>query len=231
MHYTAIVLSAGVGSRMHSDIPKQYMDLDGYPVIYYALRAFEESDVDEIVLVTAPEDVAFCRKNIVEKYGFRKVGAVVGGGEERYLSVYEGLKATEAEYVLIHDGARPLIDEESIRLCMESVTREKACVLATPVKDTIKVIDTDGYAAQTPDRSMLWAVQTPQCFERVLLMQAYARLFERLEAGTLGAPITDDAMIVEQMTGQKVRLIRGKYTNIKITTPEDMDVAKIFLNR
>lgn len=231
MHYTAIVLSAGVGSRMHSDIPKQYMDLDGYPVIYYALRAFEESDVDEIVLVTAPEDVAFCRKNIVEKYGFRKVGAVVGGGEERYLSVYEGLKATEAEYVLIHDGARPLIDEESIRLCMESVTREKACVLATPVKDTIKVIDTDGYAAQTPDRSMLWAVQTPQCFERVLLMQAYARLFERLEAGTLCAPITDDAMIVEQMTGQKVRLIRGKYTNIKITTPEDMDVAKIFLNR
>lgn len=231
MHYTAIVLSAGVGSRMHSDIPKQYMDLDGYPVIYYALRAFEESDVDEIVLVTAPEDVAFCRKNIVEKYGFRKVGAVVGGGEERYLSVYEGLKATEAEYVLIHDGARPLIDEESIRLCMESVTREKACVLATPVKDTIKVIDTDGYAAQTPDRSMLWAVQTPQCFERVLLMRAYARLVERLEAGTLCAPITDDAMIVEQMTGQKVRLIRGKYTNIKITTPEDMDVAKIFLNR
>ena len=216
MHYTAIVLSAGVGSRMHSDIPKQYMDLDGYPVIYYALRAFEESDVDEIVLVTAPEDVAFCRKNIVEKYGFRKVCAVVGGGEE---------------YVLIHDGARPLIDEESIRLCMESVAREKACVLATPVKDTIKVIDTDGYAAQTPDRSMLWAVQTPQCFERVLLMRAYARLFERLEAGTLCAPITDDAMIVEQMTGQKVRLIRGKYTNIKITTPEDMDVAKIFLNR
>ena len=231
MHYTAIVLSAGVGSRMHSDIPKQYRDLDGYPVIYYALRAFEESDVDEIVLVTAPEDVAFCRKNIVEKYGFRKVCAVVGGGEERYLSVYEGLKATEAEYVLIHDGARPLIDEESIRLCMESVAREKACVLATPVKDTIKVIDTDGYAAQTPDRSMLWAVQTPQCFERVLLMRAYARLFERLEAGTLCAPITDDAMIVEQMTGQKVRLIRGKYTNIKITTPEDMDVAKIFLNR
>ena len=114
---------------------------------------------------------------------------------------------------------------------MESVAREKACVLATPVKDTIKVIDTDGYAAQTPDRSMLWAVQTPQCFERVLLMRAYARLFERLEAGTLCAPITDDAMIVEQMTGQKVRLIRGKYTNIKITTPEDMDVAKIFLNR
>lgn len=230
-HCIAIVLSAGVGSRMHSDIPKQYMDLNGYPVIYYALRAFEESDVDSIVLVTSPEDVAFCRKNIVEKYGFTKVRAVVGGGAERYLSVYEGLKATDADYVLIHDGARPLIDTESIRLCMETVAREKACVLATRVKDTIKVADTDGYAVQTPDRSTLWAVQTPQGFSRELLMQAYDRLFGQIQAGALTITITDDAMIVEQMTGQRVRLIEGKYTNIKITTPEDLDVARIFLHR
>lgn len=231
MQYAAIVLSAGVGSRMHSDIPKQYMDLNGYPVIYYALRAFEESSVDSVVLVAAPEDVAFCRENIVEKYGFSKVRAVVGGGAERYLSVYEGLKAAGADYVLIHDGARPLIDAESIRRCMDTVAQEKACVLATPVKDTIKVADADGYAAQTPDRSTLWAVQTPQCFSRELLMRAYDRLFEQMQAGTLQIPITDDAMIVEQMTGQKVRLIEGKYTNIKITTPEDLDVAKIFLLR
>lgn len=231
MQYAAIVLSAGVGSRMHSDIPKQYMDLNGYPVIYYALRAFEESSVDFVVLVAAPEDVAFCRENIVEKYGFSKVHAVVGGGAERYLSVYEGLKAAGADYVLIHDGARPLIDAESIRRCMDTVAQEKACVLATPVKDTIKVADEDGYAAQTPDRSTLWAVQTPQCFSRELLMRAYDRLFEQMQAGTLQIPITDDAMIVEQMTGQKVRLIEGKYTNIKITTPEDLDVAKIFLLR
>ena len=230
MQYAAIVLSAGVGSRMHSDIPKQYMELCGYPVIYYALRAFEERDVDSIVLVTAPEDVEYCREHIVEKYGFAKVRAVVGGGRERYLSVYEGLKAAEADYVLIHDGARPLIDAESIRLCMETVAREKACVLATPVKDTIKVADARGYAAQTPDRSTLWAVQTPQCFERALLMRAYEQLFVQMKEGTLRVPITDDAMIVEQMTGQKVRLIRGKYTNIKITTPEDMDIAKLFLN-
>lgn len=229
MQYAAIVLSAGSGSRMHSDIPKQYMDLNGYPVIYYALRAFEESDVDSVVLVTAPEDVDFCQENIVKKYGFDKVRAVVGGGAERYLSVYEGLKAAEADYVLIHDGARPLIDAESIRLCMETVTREKACVLATPVKDTIKVADVDGYAAKTPKRSTLWAVQTPQSFSRELLMQAYDRLFEQVHRGTLHIPITDDAMIVEQMTGQKVRLIEGKYTNIKITTPEDLDIAKLFL--
>ena len=230
-NYTAVVLSAGVGSRMHSDIPKQYMDLDGYPVIYYALRAFEESGVDSIVLVTAPEMIEYCRKNIVEKYGFHKVTAIVGGGAERYLSVYEGLKAAEGEYVLIHDGARPLIDAESIRLCMDTVAREKACVLATPVKDTIKVADQAGYAAQTPYRSTLWAVQTPQCFQCDLLMRAYERLFFRLKDGSLQIPITDDAMIVEQMMGQKVRLIPGRYTNIKITTPEDLDVAALFLNR
>ena len=230
-NYTAVVLSAGVGSRMHSDIPKQYMDLDGYPVIYYALRAFEESGVDSIVLVTAPEMIEYCRKNIVEKYGFRKVTAIVGGGAERYLSVYEGLKAAEGEYVLIHDGARPLIDAESIRLCMDTVAREKACVLATPVKDTIKVADEAGYAAQTPDRSTLWAVQTPQCFQRDLLRRAYEQLFVRLKDGSLQIPITDEAMIVEQMMGQKVRLIPGRYTNIKITTPEDLDVAALFLNR
>ena len=229
MQYAAIVLSAGVGSRMHSDIPKQYMDLNGYPVIYYALRAFDESDVDCIVLVTAPEDVAFCRENIVERYGFAKVRAVVGGGTERYLSVYEGLKAAEADYILVHDGARPLIDAEDIRLCMDTVAREKACALATPVKDTIKVADADGYAIRTPDRSTLWAMQTPQCFSRELFVRAYDHLFEQMKAGPLSVPITDDAMIVEQMTGQKVRLIQGKYTNIKITTPEDLDAAKIFL--
>ena len=145
--------------------------------------------------------------------------------------MYEGLKAAKGEYVLIHDGARPLVDAESIRLCMDTVAREKACVLATPVKDTIKVADQAGYAAQTPDRSTLWAVQTPQCFQCDLLMRAYERLFFRLKDGSLQIPITDDAMIVEQMMGQKVRLIPGRYTNIKITTPEDLDVAALFLNR
>lgn len=229
--FTAIVLSAGVGSRMQSDIPKQYMQLDGYPVIYYALRAFEQSEVDSIVLVTAPEDITFCRENIVQKYGFKKVCAVVGGGAERYLSVYEGLKAANAEYVLIHDGARPLIDQDSIAQSMETVVRERACVLATPVKDTIKIADQDGYAEGTPDRSRLWAVQTPQCFSRELLVNAYRVLFEQMEMGDLKIPITDDAMIVEQMTGQKVRLLAGKYSNIKITTPEDLAIAKMFLEK
>ena len=229
--FCAIVLAAGVGSRMHSDVPKQYMQLEGYPVLYYALKAFEESMVDSIVLVTAEENIAFCQKEIVERYNFHKVHAVVAGGSERYLSVYEGLKAAEADYVLIHDGARPLIDQESISRSMEYVVNERACVLATPVKDTIKIADAAGYAQNTPDRNTLWAVQTPQSFEKGLLMDAYERLFEHMQAGHLQIPITDDAMIVEQMMGQKVRLVEGNYTNIKITTPEDLLIAKLFIKK
>lgn len=228
--YTAIVLSAGSGRRMHSEIPKQYMDLCGYPVLYYSLKAFEESAVNEIVLVTGALDIEFCRKEIVEEYGFSKVAAIVAGGSERYLSVYEGLKvASDADYVLIHDGARPLIDEDLIRRSMETVVREKACVPGVPVKDTIKVTDHDGYAAATPNRSSLWAVQTPQCFSVELLTQSYRRLFAAEEQGAELPAVTDDAMLVEQMTGHKVKIINGNYTNIKITTPEDLLMAKSFL--
>ena len=228
--YTAIVLSAGSGRRMHSEIPKQYMDLCGYPVLYYSLKAFEESAVNEIVLVTGALDIEFCRKEIVEEYGFSKVAAIVAGGSERYLSVYEGLKvASDAYYVLIHDGARPLIDEDLIRRSMETVVREKACVPGVPVKDTIKVTDHDGYAAATPNRSSLWAVQTPQCFSVELLTQSYRRLFAAEEQGAELPAVTDDAMLVEQMTGHKVKIINGNYTNIKITTPEDLLMAKSFL--
>lgn len=228
--YTAIVLSAGSGRRMHSEIPKQYMDLCGYPVLCYSLKAFEESSVDEIVLVTGASDIEFCRKEIVEEYGFSKVAAIVAGGSERYLSVYEGLKAaSDADYVLIHDGARPLIDEDLIRRSMEAVVRAKACVPGVPVKDTIKVADCDGYAAATPNRSSLWAVQTPQSFSVELLKQSYQRLFEVEEQGIELPAVTDDAMLVEQMTGHKVKIIDGNYANIKITTPEDLLMAKCFL--
>lgn len=228
--FAAIVLSAGSGSRMHSNIPKQYMDLNGYPVIYYSLRAFEESPVDEIIMVCGAHDEEFCRKEIVEKYGFSKIKAVVPGGSERYLSVYEGIRAADADYVLIHDGARPVIDADSIRRSMETVVTERACVLAVPVKDTIKVADSEGYTVSTPDRSSLWAVQTPQSFHRALLEEAYRLFFQAKQEQKELPAITDDAMLVEQMTGHKVKLIRGKYENLKITTPEDLLLAKAFLD-
>lgn len=228
----AIVLAAGHGSRMHSDIPKQYMQLAGYPLLYYSLKAFEESAVDRIVLVTGAEDIDYCQKKIVQQYGFRKVCAVVAGGAERYLSVYEGLKAAApSDYVLIHDGARPMLDQESIQHSIQTVRETGACVLATMVKDTIKVADPEGYAQETPDRSTLWAVQTPQSFQYSLIHKAYCELFSAQQAGRTLPAITDDAMVVEQMTGEKVKLISGSYRNIKVTTPEDMQIAELFLKK
>jgi|GEM_PF-53373 len=176
--YTAIILSAGTGSRMKSNMPKQYMELLGQPVIYYSIKAFEDSPVDEIVIVCSADYIEYFRHSIIEKYGFKKVKAIVQGGKERYNSVYEGLKAANGtDYVLIHDGARPLVDNEIIVRSMHTVEKEKACVAGMPVKDTIKVSDELGYSANTPDRKSLWQIQTPQCFEYDLLAQSYDKLF------------------------------------------------------
>ena len=225
-NYTAVVLSAGVGSRMHSDIPKQYMDLDGYPVIYYALRAFEESGVDSIVLVTAPEMIEYCRKNIVEKYGFQKVTHVIAGGKERYDSVYRGICALEgADYVYIHDGARPFIDAALLSRARETVEQYHACAAGMPSKDTIKLIDDQGFVTETPQRKYTWTIQTPQVFDYPLIREAYERMYQDMPY----LQITDDAMVVETMLQTPVKLYEGSYDNIKITTPEDLIVAEAFL--
>ena len=143
--YTAIMLSAGKGSRMGSSVHKQYLLLCGRPVIYYTLKAFEESPVDEIVLVTGEGEEEYCRKEIVEKYKLHKVTKIVKGGKERYHSVFQGLSACEhTDYVLIHDGARPFIGQEVIRHIMDEVQKKHACIAAVPVKDTIKKVDENG---------------------------------------------------------------------------------------
>jgi 2-C-methyl-D-erythritol 4-phosphate cytidylyltransferase len=228
----AIVLAAGTGSRMKSDIPKQYLPLDGRPVIYYSLKAFEESAVDEIVLVAGVDDIAFCKNEIVGKYHFHKVTQIVPGGRERYDSVFEGLRALrDVDYVLIHDGARPMLTQDIIARSLVCVKEENACVAGMPVKDTIKVVDDALYASVTPDRSHLWLVQTPQSFSGELLRRAYETLHRRQAAGESIRGITDDAMLVEQMTGVQAKLIEGSYENIKITTPEDLDVADVFLKK
>ncbi len=226
---TAIVLAAGRGARMESKIQKQYMVLDGKPLIYYALLAFENSAVDHIVLVTGAGEEEYCREEIVKPYDFSKVTAIVSGGKERYHSVYEGLKAAEgSDYVLIHDGARPCVTPKVIQAAIEGVREAKACVVGMPVKDTIKIADDLEYAVSTPNRSKLWLIQTPQAFSYSLVRQAYEALFER-EDNLEG--ITDDAMVVEQMTAQRVKLIRGSYKNIKVTTPEDLTIAEKFLQK
>ena len=222
----AVVLSAGRGRRMESVIQKQYMCLNGKPMIAHTLAAFERSCVDEIILVAGAGEEEYCRKEIVEAEGFRKVKTVVTGGKERYDSVFAGLKAASGcDYVLIHDGARPCVTEEIIRYAAVGAEQYGACVVGMPVKDTIKVADKEGYASRTPDRSYLWMVQTPQAFSYDLVYGAYEKLFREQEF----TGVTDDAMVVERETSQKVKLIPGSYKNIKVTTPEDLAIAELYL--
>ena len=223
--YTAIVLSAGKGSRMGSSVHKQYLLLCGRPVIYYTLKAFEESLVDEIVLVTGEGEEEYCRKEIVEKYKLHKVTKIVKGGKERYHSVFQGLSACEhTDYVLIHDGARPFIGQEVIRHTMDEVQKKHACIAAVPVKDTIKKVDENGKVEDTPPRKSLYTVQTPQAFSYSLIYDSYQKMIADGRED-----VTDDAMVVEQETGTKILLVEGSYQNIKITTPEDLAIAEAFL--
>ena len=227
----AIVLAAGKGSRMKSDVHKQYLLLKDHPVLYYSLKAFEDSFVDEIVLVTGAEEIAYCRTEIVEKYHFTKVKKIVAGGKERYHSVFCGLQAVgECDHVFIHDGARPFITESILKRAYESVEKEHACVVGMPVKDTIKLADEKGYATDTPRRDLIWTVQTPQVFDFALVKGAYETfLSKEQELLAQGIRITDDAMVVEHFTDVRVKLVEGSYENIKITTPEDLEIAEVFL--
>lgn len=221
----AIVLAAGDGKRMNSAVRKQYLTLGGKPVLFFSLKAFEESEVTEIVLVVGEGEAEYCREQIIDKYGIRKISAVVEGGRERYHSVYAGLAAVRrADYVLIHDGARPLLTADIIERSIAAVKLHDACVVGMPVKDTIKIVSEDGFSAETPDRSSLWQIQTPQTFFYPLIWEAYESVITKEECAA-----TDDAMVLERMTGKRVKVIEGNYRNIKITTPEDLIVAEAYL--
>lgn len=221
----AVVLAAGKGKRMNSHVQKQYLFIYDKPVIYYTLKAFEESEVDEVILVTGHEEVEYCRHEIVETYGFKKISKIVSGGKERFDSVYEGLRAvSDCDYVLIHDGARPFITPGLINDNIACVKKTGACVTAVPSKDTVKIGDEEGFIKDTPARSLVWMIQTPQSFRYKLILEAYQK---RAEANDNS--VTDDAMVVEKYAHQKIRLLMGDYRNIKITTPEDMVLAEAFL--
>ena len=225
----AIVLAAGQGKRMNSAVQKQFLLLNGRPLLLYSLEAFQKSKIDRIILVTGKEEIEYCREENTVPYGITKADAIVAGGRERYHSVYEGLKAAEGcEEILIHDGARPLVTEKMIHDALDGARKYGACIVGMPVKDTIKVSDQEGFVASTPDRSHLWQIQTPQAFHYSWIRGAYDRLFSREE---YQQGVTDDAMVLETMTDHRVRLMEGSYGNIKVTTPEDMAVASALLNR
>lgn len=221
----AIILAAGKGKRMGTDIPKQYIEINGYPILYYTIRAFEESFIDEIILVTGKGEEDFCKEKIVDKYNFNKVKAIVPGGKERYDSVYMGLQQVEnAEYVFIHDGARPFVTNEILERMQQSVEKYNACVVGVPVKDTIKIVNKQNIITDTPDRSCVWAVQTPQVFKTELIKEAY----NKIRSGQY-ENITDDAMVLEQTMDYPIQMVEGSYKNIKITTLEDLEIARLYL--
>jgi 2-C-methyl-D-erythritol 4-phosphate cytidylyltransferase len=225
--FTAIILAAGRGKRMNSSVSKQYMLLENRPVLYYTLKAFQESDVDDIVLVVGRGEENYVIDNLISHYSFTKVKKLVIGGQERYHSVYEGLKvAKSSDYVLIHDGARPFVTKSMIHAMMKEVIDCDACIVGIPLKDTIKIVNEQGYIIDTPNRKQIWNVQTPQVFSYPLIMEAYEKL---MISGT--CEVTDDAMVVELMTKHPIRLVPGSYDNIKITTPEDILIAEGILKR
>jgi 2-C-methyl-D-erythritol 4-phosphate cytidylyltransferase len=216
-----VVVAAGKGSRMRTHESKQYLELNGKPILVHTLTLFQQiAAVDSIVLVTGADDIERCN-GYVRQYGLNKVHQVVIGGRERQDSVYRGLRAIDAqtEWVMVHDGVRPFAAEEHIHACWHKAMESGAAVLAVPVKDTIKVVDSAGTIQSTPDRRSLWAIQTPQAFRLALLIQAYEQAEKEDFTGT------DDAMLVERI-GTPVQVVEADYYNIKITTPEDLPWAE-----
>ncbi|WNR44307.1 2-C-methyl-D-erythritol 4-phosphate cytidylyltransferase [Paenibacillus roseipurpureus] len=218
-----IIVAAGRGSRMGTAESKQYLQLGQKPILVHTLQLFQNiHEVDNIVLVVGADDVSRC-DGYVASYGLSKVTCVAGGAE-RQDSVRRGLAHLQAgtEWVLVHDGVRPFVTQEQVFLCLAKAQEAGAAVLAVPVKDTIKVVDTEKRIQSTPDRRSLWAIQTPQAFRHALLQEAHELAVRDEFMGT------DDAMLVERM-GTVVHVVEGDYYNIKITTPEDLPWAEWIL--
>jgi len=224
MKTIAIIVAAGKSIRLKDRVPKQFIEIQDKPILAYTMEKFEKCDlVDEILLVVPGDYLGYCSTEIVDRFGFRKVNKIVGGGEERQDSVYNGLLAipNNTSIVLVHDGVRPFISiykiEESINLCKEY----KAVILALPMKETIKRVE-DNYVITTLNREKIWSVQTPQTFDYKLLLDAYKKAKEDRFVGT------DDSSLIERI-GVRVRVLEGEENNIKITTKEDLILAERLL--
>lgn len=219
-----VIVAAGTGSRMNMGINKQFIKLEGKEIIAYTIEKFyNNSNIEDIVVVVKEDESEFFKKEILDKYNFKNV-KIAYGGKERQDSVYNGLKLLDekCDVVSIHDGARPFVSDKIIDKSIEEAKEHKAIVVGVPVKDTIKVIDNDKNIVDTPNRSVLWAVQTPQTFDYNILIDAYKDAFKNKFYGT------DDAMLVERI-GYKVKMLEGSYNNIKITTQEDLNVGSQIL--
>lgn len=215
---TAVIVAAGSGTRM-GGVSKPFLSLEGRPLLAWVLDAFEQCAlVDEILLVVREAELERAQSLAS---GRPKFAGALPGGQTRQLSVRAGVRAAAGEYVAVHDGARPLVSPACIEKTVRAAFACGAAAAAVHVKDTIKVADADGNVQSTPERASLWAVQTPQVFEKALLLRAFT--------AAAGVDYTDDCQLIEA-AGGTVRLVEGNYSNLKITTPEDMDVARALLH-
>lgn len=225
MSHYAVIVSAGKGQRFMEGKKKQFSLLGGKPILAHTLEKFEACPlIRSILLVVGEEDMDYCMREIVERHRFQKVSQIVPGGKRRQESVKNGIDALpkDADLVVIHDGVRPFVTKTMIEDSIHSAIRNGAVIFALPVKDTMKMVNPDGIVLKTLDRESLWQVQTPQTFQVNLIKEA---LYRATEDGFIG---TDDASLVERL-GVNVHILPGSYTNIKITTPEDLLLANIFL--
>ena len=228
---SAIIAAAGSGKRMNMEINKQFINIFDKPVLAYTLGAFQECNlIDEIIVVSREEDILYC-KDIINEFNMDKVTKIVAGGNERYESIYNGLNEINelTTIVAIHDGARLLVLPEDIEAAVETAIEQDSAVLGVRVKDTIKYADKNNNIIDTPDRNNLWVIQTPQVFRTHIIKDSYEKYFHDLNDGLINEIVTDDSMVVER-AGYKVKIVEGNYSNIKITTPEDLSFAEAILN-
>lgn len=251
-----MILAGGSGKRIGDEIPKQYIEIHGKPLLYYTLRAFEEASADAVSVVADKGHLKYIVSEIADRYGLKKVIRVCEGGEERFDSVLHGLDdlketAKDDDIILIHDGARPFIKPEEIDRMIAEAKEHGAAIGAMPVKDTIKISDEKGFVSATTLRANTWQIQTPQAFRYGLIREAYEKAAAMQwkmpadPAATGADPVTsgadteafvyvgagkiftDDSMVVEAVAPeQKIKLVALSYENIKITTPEDLSIAK-----
>ncbi len=217
---SAIIVAAGSSRRMGFD--KLFAELGGHPVLWHSLKAFQETDaVDRIVIVTR-EDRMDEVEQLVSAGKFTKVTRIVAGGEERHISVWTGLQVLQeegADFVAIHDGARPLTTPRLIRACIDMARQHGAACCASPIPDTVKRASVDHMVKESVERTGLWAMQTPQAFSTSLILQAYAQLMARHEM------VTDEVSAVQKL-GKKIALLKSEDWNFKITFPHDLELAE-----
>jgi len=223
MKVTCIVVAGGRGRRLKAVREKAFVSLCGRPLIFYALKAFEGcSFVDRVVVVVPQGRLRACRK-LVEKYAFKKVRTIRPGGRRRFDSVKSGLREAQgADFILVHDGARPFVDRNLIKRVLFAAKKNGASLCAIAAKQTLKCVGKNFFVSTTPERKFIWEAQTPQAFKKDLIIEAYQK------AGQ--ASVTDDASLVEKL-GHKVKIVKGSSRNIKITTPEDLALAEILVKR